>query len=253
MSCLRVVQAVVCTTAMAASLTAYSAGEGSAEGAPSVTPAHARHCHAVYVIVARGTNEPPGEGHTAKLVRKIARRSTQPIDDVAVDYPAVAKLPGDDRASIQGYARSSSLGAAAVRRMLKSEVRRCPRQKIVLLGYSQGAQVIGDAIAGGGGGVLGPEVAPVPHRVSRHVTAVIQMGDPRHMAGLPFDVGTSRRNGLFPRAADQQLTRFGRRVRSYCDAGDPFCDSGKVFPIHLTYLAHYGNAATRFVVKAIGG
>ncbi|WP_227833590.1 cutinase family protein [Nocardia macrotermitis] len=44
----------------------------------------------------------------------------------------------------------------------------------------------------------------------------------------------------------------GYRIRSYCDTGDPFCDSGKNFPIHLTYLLHYGNDATRFVV-AIGG
>jgi hypothetical protein len=207
-------------------------------------------CASVYLIVARGTNEPPGEGHTADLVARIKQSSRQSITDVAVDYPAAAK-------SLSGYADSSAEGTTALRQMLTYEVRRCPAQKIAMLGYSQGAHIIGDAIGGGGGGggggILGPQTSPVPGSVSDHVLAVVQMGDPRHMADLPFDVGTSSRNGRFPRAGDQQLTPFADRVRSYCDTGDPFCGSGRLMPVHFTYLRKYGDDPTQFVVDAVGG
>ncbi|MBO0852471.1 MAG: cutinase family protein [Nocardia sp.] len=246
----RVAVTVACTVLTAASVAMYS---GTASGSPGTAPERGAGCSAVYMIVARGTTEPPGEGATASLVRRIKRATRQPIEDVAVDYPAVAQAPGDTHSSVGAYAASSSRGAAAVRNMLTAEAGRCPHQKIVMLGYSQGAQVIGDAVAGGGGGVLGPQTAPVPAAVTEHVVAMIQMGDPRHMVGQPFDVGSSRRDGMFPRTANQQLTPFSSRIRSYCDTGDTFCDRGRVFPVHLTYLIHYSDDATRFVVGAIGG
>lgn len=204
-------------------------------------------CGSVYMIVARGTNEPPGEGHTASLVARIKRASKQPITDVPVDYPATAK------GGLSGYVDSTGKGDAAVEHMLADAVARCPAQKIVMLGYSQGAQIIGDAIAAGGGGKLGPQTPPVPSAVSNHVAAVVQMGDPRHMAGQPFDVGTATHDGRFPRAADQRLAPFAGKVRSYCDTGDPFCDSGREMRVHFTYLMKYSDNATRFVVDAIGG
>lgn len=203
-------------------------------------------CASAYMIVARGTNEPPGEGHTATLVAQIKRTSKQPITDVPVEYPAVAK-------NLAGYIDSTGKGDTAVEKMLTDAVGQCPNRKIVMLGYSQGAQIIGDGIAGGGGGKLGPRTPPVPRAVSNHVVAVVQMGDPRHMAGQPFDVGTSTHDGRFPRAADQLLTPFASKIRSYCDTGDPFCDSGRTMSVHFTYLLKYSNNATRFVVNAIGG
>lgn len=203
-------------------------------------------CESVYLIVARGTNEPPGQGRTASLVARIKQSSAQSITDVAVDYPAEAK-------SLRGYADSSAQGATAVRQLLTDEVTRCPARKIAMLGYSQGAQIIADAIAGGGGGLLGPQTPPVPSAVSARVVAVVQMGDPRHMAGRSFNVGTSTNNGRFPREADQELTPFASKVRSYCDAGDPFCDSGRAMAVHFTYLNKYSDDATQFVVDAIGG
>lgn len=221
----------------------WASASAVAAGGASALPGG--QCGSVYMIVGRGTNEPPGEGHTAELVNDIKRHTRQRIDDVAVDYPATAKNLAD-------YANSSGKGTAAVRGMLTDEVGRCPTQKIVMLGYSQGAHIIGDAIAGGAGGKLGPQTPPVPRNISEHVTAVIQFGDPRHMAGLPFDVGTSTHNGRFPRAADQSLMPFSRVIQSYCDADDLFCDSGNSLPVHRSYLRKYRDDATRFVVNAIG-
>lgn len=230
----------VITALAAVTVSGCSAPRPAAQ--PVVDPCDA----AVKIMVARGTYEPPGEGQTGTLAKRIEAASTQRMVDVAVDYPAQAT-------SWDNYVASSSAGATSVKNMLTEQVGRCPNQKIVLLGYSQGAQIIGDALGGGGGGRLGPETPPVPHEVSNRVAAVILMGDPRHMADQPFTVGTATRDGRLPRELDQQLTPFAERVRSYCDAEDRFCDSGRSVPVHMTYLGKYSDDATTFVVSAIGG
>lgn len=123
----------------------------------------------------------------------------------------------------------------------------------MLLGYSQGAHIVGDALGGGGGGDLGAKTEPVPANVGEYVAAVIQMGDPRHLVGQPFDVGSSTRDGIFPRLEDQSLTRYAGRIQSYCDSGDPYCDRGDVSAVHLGYTKEYNGVALGFVLGKIGG
>lgn len=60
---------------------------------------------------------------------------------------------------LEGYPESAAVGASRLKEILRKHTDACPEQKIVLLGYSQGAQVVGDAIAGGGGGEMGPITA----------------------------------------------------------------------------------------------
>ncbi|WP_306355945.1 MULTISPECIES: cutinase family protein [unclassified Nocardia] len=230
----------IATSMLAAAL---SAGAAPATAAPLNA---GDRCSSVYLIVARGSNEDPGPGAMARLVTRIKEATDRPIEDVSVAYPATAE-------SIPNYAASAAKGAAEVRRLLTAAVAACPDREIVMLGYSQGAHITGDAIAGGGGGKLGPETMPVPTEVSDNVQAVVHMGDPRFMAGEPFDVGTARRDGRFPRGENQRLTSFGAKIRSYCDAGDVFCDSGKIWPVHYSYLPKYSVEATQFVVDTIGG
>jgi len=86
------------------------------------------------------------------------------------------------------------------------------------------------------------------------VNAIIQMGDPRHVVGQSFDVGTSFRNGLFPRLPSQEYSStLQPRIQSFCDFNDPFCDSGFDTTVHLTYLERYQNQAAQFVLQQIGG
>jgi acetylxylan esterase len=123
----------------------------------------------------------------------------------------------------------------------------------VLAGYSQGAHIIGDVLGGGGGGTLGAKTPAIATAIGDKVAAVIQMGDPRHVVGRPYDVGTSRRNGLFPRGADQSLSGYASRIQSYCDNGDTFCDSGLDTAVHRSYTLRYNDAAAGFVLGKIGG
>jgi Cutinase len=162
------------------------------------------------------------------------------VSTAAVDYPA----------TLTNYASSTTQGDAAIKRDLTDEVARCPSQRIVLVGYSQGAQLVGDVLGGGGGAVgLGPATAPVSAAIGAHVVAVIQMGDPRHMPNKPFNRGTAiGTTGLFPRGPNQSLDPYAAIIRSYCDLGDPFCAGGANLAAHLNYTNRYNDAALSFVV-----
>lgn len=202
-------------------------------------------CAAVHIITARASTEAPGEGITGALVTQIINASDQTITRASVNYPA----------TLNNYANSSAQGVSALKAMLTTQVQNYPDQKIVLAGYSQGAHVILDVVGGGGGGSLGATTAPIASSISSHIVAFASFGDPRHVTNQAFDLGTSRRNGLFPRtnAQLQVLSGFASKIQAYCDRNDTFCDSGFSTQVHLSYLNRYQNAAAQFVLGKIGG
>jgi len=202
-------------------------------------------CAAVHVITARASTERPGEGITAAMVSRVVSTSKQTVSRASVDYPA----------TLTDYARSSGQGITALRDQLTKQVQQCPNQKIVLAGYSQGAHVVLDVLGGGGGIGLGAATPPLSAAVASHVTAVATFGDPRHVPGQPFDLGTATRDGRFPRSAAQLkvLAGFADRIQAFCDARDTFCDSGVSTTVHLTYMNRYRDDAAKFVVGKVGG
>ena len=202
-------------------------------------------CADVAIITARASTEAPGEGITGDLVDEIIGSSSQNIKRASVSYPA----------TLNKYNSSTLQGSNALKTQLTNEVTSCPDEKIVLLGYSQGAHVVLDVLGGGQGGSLGTATPPISSAISSHVTAVATFGDPRHVTNQAFDLGTSNRNGLFPRSATQlqALSGFAPRIRAWCDALDTFCSSGFSTNVHLTYLNRYEDNAASFVLGRIGG
>jgi acetylxylan esterase len=114
-------------------------------------------CTSIGIITARASTELPGEGVIGSLSQLIQTRSRQTVSRANVDYPAL----------LFPYGTSSATGTAALRTQLTEAVRRCPYQGIVLLGYSQGAHVVGDVLGGGGGTGLGLKTPPVSADVSK--------------------------------------------------------------------------------------
>ena len=214
-------------------------------GAANAVPATGSGCAAVHVITARASTEQPGEGVSGALVTQVVNSSQQTVSRASVSYPA----------TLTNYASSSAQGVSALKQQLTQQVQNCPTQKIVLVGYSQGAHVVGDVLGGGGGGSLGATTPPISTTVGDHVVAVVQFGDPRHVINQPFDLGTATRNGRFPRSSAQlqALNHYAGGIQAYCDAGDTFCASGNSLQVHLTYLDRYQNAASQFVLGRIGG
>lgn len=236
-------------TGRAARVAAAAAGAmvvvGLAAVPASAVPAPTSPCAAVHVLAARASTESPGAGVIGSLVTQVQNAVSATVSTSAVDYPAL----------LFPYDFSTTQGDAAIAQELTAQVQRCPNQAIVLVGYSQGAQLVGDVLGGGGGVAgLGQATPPVSSAISSHVVAVIQMGDPRHMPNKSFNRGTAiGATGLFPRRADQSLDAFANEIQSYCDNGDPFCAGGNNLGAHLDYTQKYNDDATSFVVARLHG
>lgn len=95
-------------------------------------------CSAVHVFLVRGTNEPyPGRQlPTAEAICEGWDCSWSNIE-----YPAV----------FNDYCESAETGIATLGKAVNDYATRCPDAKIVLSGHSQGGQVVGDYLGGGGG------------------------------------------------------------------------------------------------------
>jgi hypothetical protein len=105
----------------------------------------------------------------------------------AIEYPAL----------LTPYNSSSFNGTQTTTKQLKKYVNKCEKARIVLLGYSQGAHVVGDVMCGGGESPsLGPNTPPISKRYQNKVVAMIQMGDPRHLPLMTFDIGSSVKQGV---------------------------------------------------------
>jgi len=203
-------------------------------------------CAAVSIITARASTEAAGEGITGALVTQVVNASAQTVSRASVSYPA----------TLNNYANSSLQGINALKTQLTNLVNSCPNTKVVLMGYSQGAHVVLDVLGGGQGGSLGTATAPISTSIGSHVVAVATFGDPRHVPNQPFNLGTSTRNGRFPRSSTQLNvlnSTYSGKIAAWCDRNDTFCDSGFSTNVHLTYLDRYQNAAANFVLGKVGG
>lgn len=243
-ACLSAAAAAGCTAAGAAAPSSTAAPNGAA--APSSTAApRASGCAPVNLIVARASTETAGEGVTQRLATQIVNSSKQTVSQEAVVYPA----------TLSNYVSSESRGVSNAELELTTAVHNCPNQKEVLLGYSQGAEVSMDVITGNA--EVSGTVSPVSTAISSHVVAIANFGDPGHVTGEPWDLGTATLQGVFPRGRAQValLAAFGGsgKIAAWCDAGDPYCASGNKLTVHLTYLDRYRDAAASFVLRKIGG
>jgi hypothetical protein len=205
-------------------------------------------CAAVNIIVARASTEAQGQGITGNLASMVQSNSKQTVSTEAVVYPA----------TLQNYASSESQGVTNAEQELATAVSNCPGQKQVLMGYSQGANVVLDMVTGNAEVNPSPVIGPSSAANLSHVSAIVALGDPGNIVKQAWDLGTdTANNGRFPRSASQlqALTNFGaaNSTRSWCDTGDPFCAGGNNLNTHLTYLNRYQSAASSFVIQRIGG
>ncbi|UDD65977.1 hypothetical protein AFCA_013138 [Aspergillus flavus] len=96
-------------------------------------------CVKVHLIVARQSTSWPGEGRMKELADHI-KQQLPSSDSEALQYPAY----GD----IWRYRSSVFTGDKAMVTAITTYTSRCPDSKIGLLGYSQGAHIIGDILCG---------------------------------------------------------------------------------------------------------
>ncbi|THC96036.1 hypothetical protein EYZ11_004496 [Aspergillus tanneri] len=139
-----------------------------------------------HIITVRETSASPNEG----LVRQLAdlAQYALPGSDIHdIEYPATAIGPI--------YFTSEAEGVKNTTLAIKSFTSQCPKTDIVLLGYSQGAQVVGDVLCGTSE-LLFSKTDPLPWEFGKQVKAAILMGDVSHVPDAPYAVGNSTNEGV---------------------------------------------------------
>ncbi|MFC9898457.1 cutinase family protein [Nocardia sp. NPDC127579] len=198
-------------------------------GAPT---AAAAGCADIHVVAARGTNEPGGAWSKFKLGTVVGNPVYSAIADTLdvstnayrVDYPASFDQP----ASVQAGNRDLVEHVVA-------QADACPDQRFVLLGYSQGANVVDNSLgfSSEGAKVGGPIVATVPNALEPRIAAVLLFGNPIRELGKEI-TGT-----------------YAERTFDVCNDNDPVCDpKGTDWNVHTRYARH-ATAAAEFVAARI--
>ncbi|KAF7195100.1 Acetylxylan esterase 2 [Pseudocercospora fuligena] len=211
-----------------------------------------------YIIVARGSNEAAGEGKPGEVATMIEARVPNSAS-VAVKYPATII---DNSGS---YPASVTDGINDTKTKIQNYVAACgASSRIVLLGYSQGGNVMTDVLAGGVDKPAplaekyrknseSPDFVGVLELTMSLVRGVAVFGDPTFTAGQSFDAGTSTKDGIFARRQNGSslalLNTYASVVKSYCDANDEFCASGNSLDVHYAEVDKYAQAATDFIVS----
>ena len=192
-------------------------GVGLVVGSPS---ASAATCADVDVSVARGTFEPGtlgvivGDPVYAALQKALPGKA---LSAYPVNYPADLGEP----ASVQK-------GNADLVSHVSSQAAACPNQRFVLVGYSQGANVVDNSLGVSSDGAIvgGPIVATIPGGLAPRVLAVLQFGNPIRSIGRSI-TGT-----------------YASRTKDYCASGDPICQAGGTnFLAHFSYGGDASDAA----------
>ncbi|KAH7310472.1 cutinase-domain-containing protein [Stachybotrys elegans] len=192
----------------------------------------------LYMIVARGTNEDDGPGSMGELADRVAGR-IQGSQVVGLEYPATFVDPF--------YAESVEAGAEAMREIVTRYHSDCPGSYFAVMGFSQGAQLTGDAFCGGTGVLTRND--PLPSNiVQENVVAIVLFGDPAHTTEAPYNHGTSTNDGIFARHDIGVCQDYADRLVSYCDTGDIYCDRGDDRDVHGQYVAEYGDDVFNFIV-----
>ncbi|THV48732.1 hypothetical protein BGAL_0231g00150 [Botrytis galanthina] len=201
-------------------------------------------CPEIHVFGARETTAPAGFG-TAGVVVNLILAAHSGSTSEAINYPACG---GQSSCGGVSYGNSVVAGVAAVAAAVNKFHTQCPSTKLVLVGYSQGGEIMDDAFCGGGDANNGLTETSIPIEASaiNMIKAAIFMGNPRYIYGLSYEVGTCRAHGFAPRPSGFSCPSASK-IKSYCDAADPYCCTGSDANTHQGYGTEYGQQALTFV------
>ncbi|MEJ6489234.1 cutinase family protein [Leucobacter sp. USCH14] len=187
-------------------------------------------CDPYLVVTARGTGEPSQGQLLSPVARTISQARPGDVETLDLDYPADTDVK-----------EGGTIGVRTLVDVLNVQAEACPDQRFVLLGYSQGALVVGDALAAPDDRMVGPTVGTVGEDALDRVLAIVLYGDPRFVGDEEYNVGSfdPATDGLLPRP-DDALDAFGDRLRDYCVAGDFICQSSLDFD-EEPHVEYYSN------------
>jgi hypothetical protein len=168
------------------------------------------------------------------------------LEGTAVDYPAVDVWKSLISPAL--YLNSRMRGTAALLRDMKAARSDCSSTRFILVGFSQGADVVTSAW----------HDMNASQRAS--VAAVLLFGDPHYKPRLyPLDQGDAHRSdagGLF----DQSTDLPAEKARNYCLDQDPVCNQPSFYSVcinadcpHYQYVSGgWTYSASNWVVSLLG-
>ena len=241
------------------------------------------------IICIRGSLEEPGCGKQVGPVAEQLQKRLGDADITPLVYPAVFNGLGNNaEPDVASYMASVRKGVDALESLLQSFKNECSTPpNVSILGYSQGANVVGDYIAGGIANEPAGSLAstfkedsckfffiPTQQRIhfsNKHIAVVkgvVMFGEPRHFRGdnNDWERGTSSEgpdNGSFIDRPQEQrglIEAVGDagKLLTYCDAKDRYCASGrggeKPYEVsaHHGYAGNYTSDAVDFLVQKNG-
>jgi hypothetical protein len=194
-------------------------------------------CDDVHFFLARGNNE-PYPGRQAALVEATCNG----IASCGYENLIYSALFTDL------YCQTAYDGVIAGLTQLTAYADNCPNSKLILAGYSQGAQIVTDILGGGGGisfnGCVQPDTASLDRTASpgNRLCAVITFGNTRHTANQPYNYGNgSDLDGVFPRSGAQisGIADYTNITRDWCLSTDPICAANQAISYVSTHLGYY--------------
>ncbi|GAB3965019.1 hypothetical protein GCM10029978_026810 [Actinoallomurus acanthiterrae] len=210
-------------TAAHAAVAVVALAAGGVAATATATTARAATCADVDVVVARGTFEPGtlglivGDPVYSAVQQKVTSKTTS---SYPVNYPA--------NLDVYSNPNSAQKGNADLVDHVTKQAAACPNQRFILVGYSQGANVVDNSIgiSSDGAVVGGAIVATIPASIEPRVAAVLLFGNPIRAIGKSV-TGT-----------------YASRTDDFCANGDPVCGAGTDVSAHLSYGNDAGTAAT---------
>lgn len=196
------------------SLTSGLGGLGGSSTSNDVTDGGA--CKKVTLLFARGTTEPGNMGSTVgpALASALKKQYNNDVAIQGIDYPA--DFAGTATGSITP---AQAQGAVQMNKLANQLFTSCPDTKIVLSGYSQGAQQVHGALIN-----LGAN--------GNKIAAAVTFGDPLQAQKFQnIDAG---------------------KTKIFCNQGDGVCqDAFIISAAHLSYAQDSIQPATQFIATQI--
>ena len=205
---------------------------GAVVAAPT---ASAQPCADVEVVFARGTSEPPGVGGTGQAFVDGLRAQAAPrsVDVYAVDYPASSNFAGGI-----DFARTVVDGIRDAGSHIEATAANCPKTRIVLGGYSQGAALAGYVTSAAIPDSVPAEFRsyipqPMPPEIANHVAAVALFGEPSDEF--------MRANGVPPVVIGPL---YVPKTINLCAEGDTICNGAPAGAPTMAHILYNANGMT---------
>ncbi|KAK4561375.1 hypothetical protein LTR86_004692 [Recurvomyces mirabilis] len=210
-------------------------------------------CTDVHIFIARGWNEdyPGRQGNLTTRVCNDLPGMTCDYEDIAYD------------AYSTDYCPSVDAGEALALSQINAYYAKCPETAIVLSGYSEGATVIGNVLAGDTGDVFCPSsghpgLTDTTSGPSCNIAAVTLFGNPRHTANQPYNVlagspGMANSNRSQAEGLDR-MAFYTPRLHDYCNYDDLICAPGlgaNTVEAHTNYFELYSAEAAQYIADLV--